>query len=166
MILALWAAVSIASAQESDALLLSRIAVSESGWNSPDDHAAIYAVIEVRRHRFSRAYDRQYTFADMARLYSPRATGVTPVAGRFAWVATLSEDGDEPAGWNLEAPWERYRARWLRVLERSRMLIDGREEHRCRGTPIAWGAPSIHDRAIRLGLVQISCGVTRNRYYR
>jgi hypothetical protein len=148
-------------------LVLARVCVHEAGWESPADCAAIWDVLTsgAERHGISRR--------SFAHAYSGRA-----LRGRTSrpWVAELNERGDAPRSWPrvwvardgrvMEHPgWGVFRARWLALLEECRRIVAGEVASSCVEPPHDWGGPVDDERARRLGLVRVSCGETRNRFY-
>lgn len=159
-----------AQSRASDTLLLARICVHESGWDSPQDCAAIHQVLLAGSAREGMTY-RSYMYS-----YAGRALrGETA----RAWVANLREDGREPDGWprtvvvrregelrvERHAPWDAFRDRWAIALQNARMVMSGELTHTCETPPHDWGGRVDRDRARRLGLIRISCGETRNDFY-
>lgn len=165
-LLAPCAPVRASSSRESDALLLSRICVSEAGFAShaSGDCGAIHYTL------LGTVDERGVSFRSAARAHSPRATGARETNdARLAWVAQLNELGLAPMAWPRapHAPWGAYRERWLDVLDRSRELVtwtlDDHDEHSmCEAPPTTWAAPW-HEPSP--GLRAIDCGGTRNRFY-
>jgi hypothetical protein len=126
----LWLAVGHASAQP-DALTLARLAVHESGWDSPADVALIHEVLTgiVERDHVS--------YRTAARLAAPR---FARCAVRRRWACGLREDGRAPPHWH-GARWERYRDRWTTILEVARTLLaGGTVAPACRERPRVWGS--------------------------
>jgi hypothetical protein len=166
-------------------LALARLCVSEAGWDCFErgDGYAIHEVIL----RGARRQGLRYT--TYARAYSQRLFGARPHdSARLSWVGQLDERGGAPAAWprvvirrtaNGERvaphpPWSTFRARWLAVLERARevagwTLDDIDEWGICDGVVHDWGGWMDRDRAQRLGLIPVDCGVdeqgTRNDFY-
>jgi len=144
-----------------DVLELSRVAVSESGFDSEDDHRAILEVLRDVGRRMGRA-----SVAEAARRYSRRATGVLPPLNlRQAWIAELDLEGREPSFWPPNGPpWAAYRGRWLALVERSRRLL------RAKGGPVCgahhWGDERDAERARRYRWIEVDCGKTQNRFFR
>lgn len=163
---------SVADAQgrASDTLLLARICVHESGWESPLDCAAIHQVLVAGSEREGMSY-RSYAFA-----YSGRALRGETLR---SWVAHLREDGREPLNWprsvtvrrgeelrvEPHAPWGAFRDRWLTTLETARMVMSGELRSSCVTPPHDWGGRVDRARARRLGLIRIECGETHNDFY-
>ncbi len=159
-----------AQSRASDTLLLARICVHESGWDSPLDCAAIHQVLVAGAAREDMSY-RSYAYS-----YSGRALrGETS----RSWVAHLREDGREPENWprtvvvrrggelvvQPHASWAAFRDRWLVTLETARMVMSGALSHSCETPPHDWGGRVDRARARRLGLIPVECGETRNDFY-
>jgi hypothetical protein len=135
------------------AVVLARVCVKEAGFDSPDDCAGIRVVLE----RVGRG-----DVVAGARLYTPR-TFLPARLGARAWIAFLRGDGERPQGWPQGMEWERYRARWLGLVEHSRRVLGGPlwcdAEH--------WGdALGDRARAIRNGWIPVACGDSRNLFWR
>jgi hypothetical protein len=144
----LWLAVGHASAQP-DALTLARLAVHESGWDSPADVALIHEVLTgiVERDHVS--------YRTAARLAAPR---FARCAVRRRWACGLREDGRAPEHWR-GARWERYRDRWLLILELARAALRGMAlPYTCRVRPRTWGSVADVARGTRRGHVWIDAG--------
>ena len=167
-------------------LALARLCVSEAGWEcfARGDGYAIHEVILRGAQRQGLRYQTY------ARAYSQRLFGARPHdSARLAWVGQLDERGAAPAAWprsvitrtpsggdriTPHAPWSSFRTRWLVVLERARevstwTLDDVDEWGVCDGVVHDWGGWMDRDRAQRIGLVPVTCGVdeqgTRNDFY-
>ena len=144
-----------------DTLALARVCVHESGFMSPDDCAAIHAVLDRVRERF-----RIRTIEAAANLYSPRATGRNlPRTALDRWVQQLNHSASKPPAFSHS--WELNRPRWLERLEQARRLVLGTEVHQCAQPITHWGAPYGEDlaRGIRAGWTQVDCGETRNIFW-
>lgn len=155
------------------ALLLARTCVHEAGWRSPEDCAAIWRVWLAGAER------EGLSPASFGRAYSRRLLVLRSVAR--TWAAHLERSGSEPVGWprtrvvrdgasarvELHAPWSAYRERWLGVLAVCDAIVRGEGPalpESC--APTDWGGPGLDDeRAARIGLVEVDCGDTANRYY-
>lgn len=166
-------------------LALARLCVSEAGWTCWETGDG-YAIHEVILRGARRQGLRYPTYA---RAYSQRLFGARPHdSARLAWVSQLDERGSAPQAWprmhtrrvgdvlrvEPHAPWASFRARWLAVLERARevsswTLDDVDEWGVCDGVVHDWGGWMDRDRAQRLGLIPVDCGVdaqgTRNDFY-
>lgn len=165
---------------------LARLCISEAGWQCFDtgDGLGIHEVVlrgaarqGIRYESFARAYAR--------RLFGARTHDVP----RLRWVGELNEEGTAPASWprtwtvrrggvtrvEPHAPWASFRSRWLAVLARARevtadLTLDDVDEWGVCDTPVHdWGGWMDRDRAARMGLVEVECGVTedgtRNDFY-
>ena len=171
-----------ASAQNENALLLARICVSEAGWDCFDtkDGMAIHEVLlrGAARHRIS--------YAAFARAYSKAAgRGGDNVRERIRWIREMNERGEQPASWPAQRyvrngdavrvlpglPWAQYRGAWLSVLERAREVVQRyaldnlRSWGVCESPVHDWGGLMDHNRAVRIGLIQVSCNGTSNNFY-
>jgi len=149
-------------------LALSRVAVSESGFSSPEDQGAILAVLCDVRDRARRRSGRRLSLAWAARKYSPYATGVRhPRRSRHVWVRGLNLALEKPAGWpDSRANWLRYRKMWANLLWRSQKFIEGTMAHECEEVVNHWGGSMDRYRAVRARWVLVNCGNTLNEYWR
>lgn len=162
LVLFLSAFASRACAQNArDVLQLSRIAVSESGFDSEDDHRAI---LEVLRDVARRMGGVPVSMA--AERYSSRVTGAMPPLNlRQAWIAELDLEGSEPSFWPPNGPpWAAYRAKWLAVVSRSRRLLVERGGPGCGAHH--WGDAKDAERARRYRWIEVNCGETKNYFFR
>lgn len=145
-----------ASAQldEDDALILARLTVHESGWDSPADAVLIHQVLLGIVERDGVSYARA------AELAAPRLARCA-VARR--WVCGLDAGAARPASWPL-ASWERHRPRWLAMLEHARAVVAGEVESPCVDAPRTWGSREDVLRGIRRGRewVDAQCRGTAN----
>jgi len=167
------------------ALLLARICVSEAGWDcfNTKDGYAIHEVLLRGAARHSISYTA------FARSYSKAAgRGGENVRPRIRWIREMNERGDQPASWPMQRyvtrrdgsvsvhpglPWSQYRGSWLAVLERAREVVgryalDNLTVWGVCPTPIHdWGGDMDHERATRIGLIQVTCngGETSNNFY-
>lgn len=161
-VLALCSLVARARGQSPDDVLeLSRVVVSESGFDSPDDHRAILEVLRAVGRQMGGA-----SVAEAARRYSRRATGVLPPLNlRQAWIAELDLEGREPSFWPPQGPpWAAYRGRWLALVERSRRLLRERGGPSCGAHH--WGDARDAERARRYRWIEVDCGATKNYFFR
>lgn len=143
---------------------LAQLCVSESGWSSPADCAAIHAVLRATRRSDELLVETMLRHAP--RLFGLRRARHDAAAARHRWVRGLRADGEEPEHWPLEhGDWGRYRPRWLEVLVFARRLVAGETRARCERAPIAWGGAMDDHVALRRGLVRVDCGATSNRYW-
>ena len=156
-----------ATPRESDRVLLARICVSEAGWEcwETGDGLAIYEVLSTGARRSG------LSFRHYARSYASRATGARPTSNaRLAWVAGLGEAGERPSAWPRDLSWAHYRPQWLDVLEHAEevLSLDGaraRDWSPCASSVHDWGGRMDEARAVRLGLIPVRCGPTRNAFY-
>lgn len=186
LLVVLVAPVTAQNAPISPALALARLCVSEAGWEC-FERGDGYAIHEV----ISRGAERQdMRYVSFARAYAQRLFGARPHdSARLAWVAQLDERGSAPASWpryagqrtvdgvvvlTPHAPWSSFRGRWVAVLERAREVVgwsldDVDEWSICDDEVHDWGGWMDRDRAQRIGLIEIECGVsdegTRNDFY-
>jgi hypothetical protein len=164
-------------------LVLARLCVSEAGWDC-FERGDGYAIHEVLL-RGARRQGVGYTF--FARAYAQRLFGARPHdSARLSWVSQLDERGSTPPSWPRviashngahvvpHPSWATFRSRWLAVLERAREVVtwsldDIDEWGVCDGAVHDWGGWMDRDRARRLGLIKVECGVdeagTRNDFY-
>lgn len=172
--------------QLTPAVALARLCVSEAGWTCFETGDGL-GIHEVMLRGSARQGIRYETFA---RAYARRLFGARPHdVPRLRWVGELNEAGTAPASWPTtltrrsggvvrvepHAPWASYRARWLAVLERARevvadLTLDDVDEWGVCDTPVHdWGGWMDRDRAARMGLVEVQCGLTeagtRNDFY-
>ena len=150
-----------------------RTYVSEAGWDSPADAAAIHAVIIGISIRDDVSWARAWALA------SPRLAECS-VSRR--WLCGLSERCTEPANWprvvverdgrvRPHPPWSAYRARCLAAVDVVRPILAAGLAgalSACSSTPRAWG----DDRDVRIRerlstertWVDVHCGVTLLRF--
>lgn len=164
----------------SEAGLVTRT-VAEDGtvtWSDDGDMRGIHAVLLRGSERAGVSYLR------FAALYARRLIGRQGSINR-EWLWDLRPDGREPARWpttvtvrrrgvvevRRHAPWSAFRERWLNTYERAgevvRLGLDTWADWGvCTEPPDDWGGDMDHERAMRIGLVQLDCdeGVD-NRFY-
>lgn len=141
-----------AHAQTDEALDLARLCVHEAGWDSPDDCAAIFAVVRNRRARV-RSFGRHLL------------AGTTRHA---PWVLELTRAATAPPHMH-DASWTRdrgthpsRRAAWLALLDACDRIVQ--EPPACDAR--TWGNASdfrraaAHGRSFRFS----DCGTTRNLF--
>lgn len=159
-----------------DILMLSRVAVSESGFSHMPDHRAILAVLLDVQKRYS--YEHLY---QAAQKYSARATGrkQNRRKGR-RWISQLSFDGKEPKDWPKKwGSWSVFQNGWLRTVRNSRRAIAesqraiGRYRGGCSQAPHHWGGEALKadrkrlESAIERGVwAVVSCPGAKNRFVR
>lgn len=167
------------------ALALARICVSEANWECFDRRDG-YAIHEV----ILRGVERHHTtYVGFARAYAGATLGARayPASARRQWPAELDESGSTPPHWPstprfqtmrdgrvrllTPLPWSNFKDRWLRVLAEAReviqhTLLDVRRWSPCDGPVEDWGGDMDRHRAVRLGLIPVSCGDTANDFYR
>ena len=159
-------------AQTTDPVLaLSRMTVSEEGWESPDGMGAIFQVVrntrssECHPENHSECEDGRETWISAMRRASPRVTGQrNPTRRRQLWTSTLPRGDSEtgppywrecplgPEGTRLrrqhlcEGRWDSYRRFWNEIqAEGEGWLARRRGRGPCRGTPMSWGCPDCGD---------------------
>lgn len=138
----LWLMPLAVSAQsEADAVTLARLAVHESGWDSPADVALVHAVLAGIVERDGVSYQRA------AELAAPRLARCE-VSRR--WVCGLNGDASRPAHWR-GASWSRYRERWLSMIDTAQRVIAGEVPSTCARPPRVWGSRADVLRGIRRG---------------
>ncbi len=159
-----------------DQLALARVCASEAGLDaSAAECAAIHQVLDRRARRL------HTSLTDAARAYSTRVFDPARRDAR-AWLAHLRPDGTEPARWPTmivalregvhrvlpHAPWEVFRVRWLRLYADAGRVVRGQQPCPCEFPVDHWGMRSGIDleRAQRAGWVEVSCGPTRNAFWR
>lgn len=141
---------------------ISRIFVSEAGWDAEGDYRAIFGVLaNIRR--------RGETWLHVARRASPRATGLRPNRRpRGRMIATLLDSDAEPAGWipcrrgrpleRCSGAWDTYVDRWASIRALAAELVAGAAiDSPCPGRPIAWGGIMDDWLAERRGLERVTC---------
>ena len=142
------------------AVILARICFAEAGPHATPDCAAIHQVIvngSVRRHVRYETY---------ARLYAAEHFRTSRTDSR-RWIADLTQDAHEPAGWPAQASWSHVRPLWLQMIDHARAVQSGDVQHTCEVSPVHWGAPRGEDlrRAIRAGWIRVHCDGTRNAFW-
>ena len=143
--------------------LLARVYVSESGWESRRDHAAIYHAVANGAER------RGVTFRAQLIAYS---RGLSGRSARARWVRGLRADLRPGDGWPAAYPWPRFRPLWARVLAAAGTDVVFPPDNPCDGPPRHWGGLAIRAdrtraaRALRAGWWRrLDCGPTRNAFY-
>lgn len=148
-----------AHAQDPDeqlALAVAKVAANEASLASirPAEVALIWQVTEARGETSAQRLA-------WLRAHSSCVLGDGPIGegrGNCHWTRGLSASARQPSGWPAHLPWARYAPRWAQVRELARRLVVGEESMRpCPGTPITWGGPMDHERALERGLVPLGC---------
>jgi hypothetical protein len=139
------------AARADDARDLARICVSEAGFETGSDCAAILAVLRDR----TRVYG---TLRRAMRAYSPRVFDRTRTDAR-RWIAFLRGE-ERPEGWPRGTRW--VPARWFAVVEHARLLLAS-DAYPCNAAPHHWGAPWL-DRS-GWGWIRLECK-TKNVFWR
>jgi len=124
------------------------------------------------------------TYVEFALAHS---SGVFDGDGRRPWLADLQPDGREPIGWPQVSmhrvhgqvivhngpSWLAYRQHWLDLYEHAGLLQQEVITDFCEEPPDTWRCPPDqhhqcrdHERAVRLGLIRVMCGDTRNEFWR
>lgn len=158
-------AVAVATPSKPDVVLL-RVFVSESGWDSPADQHGILAVLERIGGSSPDGLVRG------ARLYSPRTfpveehpTGPSRRSERQQWVNELDETCSMPPSLRgvSEKTWHYvYRRRCLTLLQRARRYLTGWRDPECWAStqPQHWGGAMDDHRAVKAmwAPVHVQCG--------
>jgi hypothetical protein len=138
-------------ARADDGLELARLSVHEAGFDATSEPAAIYAtaVSEGARAgmtwpRWLRAHSHRFARHQVSR----------------AWVYRLHRDGRDP---RAGIDWRRYRPRWLAMLAAADAAITSPPVCIAR----TWGSDADAERVrrLRLPLVEVGCGNTRNHFF-
>lgn len=155
-----WMMATAATAQRrepppSDALLLARLCVHESGFSSPPDCGLIHDVLTGIVERDGVSYSRAVELA------SPRWSRC---AVSRTWTCHLRADGERPAGW-VRASWEAHRGRWLALLAHCERVVAGEVPSPCGVPARVWGSRADVRRAEARGArwVDANCVGARNR---
>jgi hypothetical protein len=142
---------------------LARAMVAEAGWKAERDHIAIAYVLARRWRRLTENWPA-LRFIDVIRNYCAGLGNYTrELTARQRWLRGLSWNDDEPDGWPRAASWRRHLPLWRKTLERSARWSQGGVVDPCRGRAWHWGG-TIDTPQGRM--VAVSCGETRNTYYR
>lgn len=133
-----------------DGLDLARLAVHESGWEYPEETAAIYAVAMHGAERTGMTWQRWLA------VHSPRFAAHTV---QRSWVYRLDREAHDP---RAGISWATHRDRWLAYLAAADAAI---------GAPVVcvartWGGIEDYRRRRARGIFDrvVSCGDTRNIY--
>lgn len=146
-------------AQHEDAsVLLARVCVNESGFDSFADCDAI-AAISIRNAggRDLASYLRGRFLRALAPVHARR---------NRQWIADLSRDGHEPRHWPSNVSWPSIRPRWLALVAHVDGVVSGRIVVSCDAD--TWGSPVVDAeriaRALSRGSHVVHCGRTKNTY--
>lgn len=150
-------------------LALARICASEVGLRGSYEECA--AIVAVLRDRAAR---NGWTLLGAARRYSTNVFNRERTDDR-AWVAHLTPDGRQPAGWPTSVvvhrggrevvrrhlPWSAYRDSWLRLYAAVRQILRGEIQPDCAQPPHHWGCRTCGDseRALSHGWGEVACWV-------
>ncbi len=150
-----------AHAQSEDAsILLARVCVNESGFDSFADCDAI-AAISIRN-----AGDRD--LAPYLRGRFLRALAPVHARRNRPWIADLSRDGHEPRHWPSNVSWASIRPRWLALVAHVDGAVSGRIVVSCDAD--TWGGRVVdRERIARMlsrGGSIAQCGNTENVFLR
>ncbi len=147
------------------AVWLARLYISESGWSSPDDRAAIFHSISERQRTL-----REPTLLGAMRRYSRPL--FESERDRRRWVQALRVDGGAPGAWPSSLAWGDFADPWKRILDEARGHLASSPENPCDGWPEHWGGMGIaadRDRARRAvesgAWRPLECGEARNRFF-
>lgn len=148
-------------AQDSVAVELARLCVSECGWDCPDECAAIHQSLH------NRAQLAGISFRAQLRAHrSVTRVGHQPLR---PWLAELNARGRAPRSWDatVTIPWSRRRASWLETLQAARDILEA-PRNPCDGNPLDWGVHSAVARYRRayIRAVTLDCGPTVNVFLR
>lgn len=105
-------------------------------------------------------------YETFARLYAAEHFRASRTDSR-RWIADLTQDAHEPAGWPTRMAWSVYRTQWLQMIDHARAIQSGDVQSTCEESPVHWGAPRGEDlrRAIRAGWIRVHCDGTRNAFW-
>lgn len=143
------------SAPEPDtALWLARLYVSESGWDSPTDRAALFHALRNRQETLGESS----LLSTMRRYSRPLFASDRP---RRRWVQALREDGGAPRFWPRTLTWAPFADRWKAILDEARAHLESPPPNPCDADIEHWGGPYV-DRA-RLEAM-IASGVWRRSH--
>lgn len=144
-------------------LLLAKIVVGEAGWNATEDDVMAHHTVIV-----SRTERRGWTYAQAAKKYSKRHTGVV-FNPRRPWIAELDRSMKKPPTFNLS--WSVHKPKWKRILELAEKAHAGELEQKCIADH--WGSPNHPIDRARIKKVVgsgeqiiVDCGNTRNIFLR
>lgn len=153
-----------------DAELLVRTTVHESGWDDTGDMEAIYAVLAAGAERegisfrsFARRYSRHLHTGDVTRRWASELVEACTAPPSWPEVTTVRRRGEVRVV--AHAPWRAYVERCRSVFGRAHRVISGELTHRCERAPHDWGGRVDRARARRLGLLPVDCGPTIGDYY-
>jgi hypothetical protein len=154
-------------------LYLARLMVSEGGWDSERDHAAVAWSIAGRLEALGRRRGSTVRTLDDA-IFRYADVLADPRTDRQRWVSALPVP---PPG----VPWERPRVStvgeplpsraeaWGSILGRARAFLEGRLACPCAERPDHWGGPVDDERAARAvargAMREVDCGSTGNRFF-
>lgn len=165
----------------SDQLALARICASEAGlprrtdagYAITADCAAIHEALRFGAERL------RVTWLTQARAYSGRVFDPERTDSR-AWISHLSPSAEQPTGWpvgtvqtrrgsqlvDIPAPtWSHYRGAWQALYAHAGAIVRGEVRHECSAPISDWGGDMDRARALRLRMIEVTCGQTRNTFY-
>lgn len=151
----------LTQAQDSTAVELARLCVSECGWDCPEECAAIHQSLQ------NRAALAGISFRTQLRAHrSVTRPGHQPAR---PWLAELDARGRVPRSWesSVTIPWSRRRDSWMETLQTAQDLLET-PRNPCDGDPLDWGVGSVvrsYRRAYRRA-VTLDCGPTVNVFLR
>jgi hypothetical protein len=172
------------------ALVLATLTWSEAGLVCPPDDLELHCTDDADMRgihavllRGAEHHDVRYV--RFAGLYSPRLIGGRGAVPR-AWLRDLRPDGSRPDGWpervtvregdrvvsRPHMSWRAASTRWVAHYRAAQAMIENytlenyAEWGPCTVPPDDWGSPRFdHDRAVRLGLIQLTCEPTSNEFW-
>jgi hypothetical protein len=138
-------------------LALAQICASEASVQTETDDCAAIAQVLKRRARVM-------SFSQIARRYSTRVFQRDRRDGR-RWIAHLTPNGQEPAGWPESLPWSKWQKRWLSLYHHAGRILRDEVPSPCATPPDHWGGSMDDWRARKAGWRQVDCGRTLNNFW-
>lgn len=139
--------------------------VAEADWDADTDHLAISYVL-LRRWNDIHERFPAVAFSTVVRAYCSGlelSANPSKLSPRLRWVRQLNETGERPLDWPSKIPWEPFRQRWVKVLERVDAWAAGELPDPCRGLARHFGGTM--DAPGKL-MEKVECGQTLNTFYR
>lgn len=121
---------------DEDLLVVSRMAVLESGWTRRREHVA-QAFIQLKRWRRTR--DDHPHYRDQVIGYCPGLRHTHK--RRQRWVSELNLAGDRPPSFPSKLNWDRHKRWWFKVIHNLRKWSEGKRGDPYRGRAWHWRSP-------------------------